>query len=131
MSRPALSSAARRLSRSRTIVSISSPASSTSTPSPSFSASRSICHSSYRTSTPTSTIATPRQNIRSQSTVYRAPRSCLYATPPRSSFSTSARLRAAQVTQNPRTGEDGETLMVGISERAANVGSTFLSFRVI
>ncbi|KAL4948958.1 hypothetical protein BDW69DRAFT_84721 [Aspergillus filifer] len=125
MSRPALSSAARQLSRPRSVVPVSKIASPASTSTPSFSASRPFCHSSYRTQTPT--VATSRRTSQPQR-AHIYPRTCLYAAP-RSQFSTTARLRAAQVTQNPRTGDDGETLMVGISKRAANVGSSISLLR--
>ncbi|KAL4965575.1 uncharacterized protein BDV14DRAFT_52547 [Aspergillus stella-maris] len=125
MSRPALSSAARQLSRSRSVIPVTKIASPAANSTPSFSASRSFCHSSYRTQIPT--IATSRR-ISQYQRAPRAPRACLYAAP-RSQFSTSTRLHAAQVTQNPRTGDDGETLMVGISERAANVGSSISLLR--
>ncbi|KAL4797140.1 hypothetical protein BDV19DRAFT_64556 [Aspergillus venezuelensis] len=125
MSRPALSSAVRQLSRSRYVTPVSKIASPAANSAPSFSASRSFCHSPYRTQTPT--IATSRR-ISLPQKAHRYSRTCLYAAP-RSHFSTTARLRAAQVTQNPRTGDDGETLMVGISERAANVGSSISLLR--
>ncbi|KAL4911795.1 hypothetical protein BDW62DRAFT_207081 [Aspergillus aurantiobrunneus] len=119
MSRPFLSSAARRLSQHRparsTVSAISSPV-----PNPRLSSSASFCHSSYRTPTIPST---PKRNSQARCAEYGRPRSWFNAAQPCSAFSSSATMSAAQVTQNPRAGEDGNTLMVGISERAANVRS--------
>lgn len=125
MSRPVLSSAVRQISRPRpTRATFSALSSSVPNPTPSFSAS--FCNSSYRT--PTVPSAPRQRNSRVRCAGYRTRTSTtwLNAVQPRSAFSTSAPTSAPQVTQNPRAGEDGETLMVGISERAANVRSQTL-----
>ncbi|KAL4818882.1 hypothetical protein BDW67DRAFT_145116 [Aspergillus spinulosporus] len=113
MSRPAVSSAVRQMLRAcRALPAISSPV-SCSNPTLNFSAS--FCHASYRTSA-VSISPAPVRNIR-----LRTSKQCLSRAQPRSAFSSTTPTSAAQVTQNPRTGEDGNTLMVEISERAANV----------
>ncbi|KAL4743790.1 hypothetical protein BDV11DRAFT_60459 [Aspergillus similis] len=113
MSRPAVSSAVRQMFRARsTLPAISSPVSCSS---PTLNFSASFCHASYRTSA-VSTSPAPARNIRA-----RISKPCLSRAQPRSAFSSTTTTSAAQVTQNPRTGEDGNTLMVEISERAANV----------
>ncbi|KAL4875761.1 hypothetical protein BJY04DRAFT_201286 [Aspergillus karnatakaensis] len=114
MSRPAFSSAVRQLSRPRS--SHTSPL-----PAPSFSAS--FCHASYRAPV---VASTPKQTPRVRDSIRTVPWSCLKATQHRSPFSSSATKPAAQVTQNPRSGEDGNTLMVDISARAAKVRWTEL-----
>ncbi|KAL4981719.1 hypothetical protein BDW68DRAFT_171996 [Aspergillus falconensis] len=113
MSRPALSSAVRRISRAHP----AHPAfiSPVSCPSPTLSFSASFCNASYRTPA-VSIFSAPVRNTR-----FRLSRSYLNRAQPHSAFSSTATTSAAQVTQNPRTGEDGNALMVEISERAANV----------
>ncbi|KAL4979875.1 hypothetical protein BDW66DRAFT_83481 [Aspergillus desertorum] len=112
MSRPALSSAVRRISRAhRAVPAISSPI---SCPSPTLNFSASFDHASYRTSAVLISVA-PAWNTRP-----RVPKSYFNRAQPRSAFSSRATRSASQVTQNPRTGEDGNILMVEISERAAN-----------
>ncbi|KAL4783392.1 hypothetical protein BJX76DRAFT_330030 [Aspergillus varians] len=121
MSRSILSSVARRISRPHpacaTASVISSPAPS---PKPTLSFSASFCHSSYRTPAISSA---PKRDPRVRCGGYRSPQIWINAAQPRSAFSSSATTSAAQVTQNPRADEDGNTLMVQISERAANVRS--------
>ncbi|KAL4998006.1 hypothetical protein BDV10DRAFT_77884 [Aspergillus recurvatus] len=113
MPRSELSSAVRRIFRVRPALrAISSPI---SCPSPTLGFSASFCHASYRTLAVSTSLA-PTRNTPS-----RIPKSCLNRAPLSSAFSSTATTFAAQVTQNPRTGEDGNTLMVEISERAANV----------
>ncbi|KAL4871883.1 hypothetical protein BDV12DRAFT_163289 [Aspergillus spectabilis] len=114
MSRLVLSSAARRISRPRPRATV--PAISSSVPTLSFSAS--FCHSSYRTP---AILPAPKRSPRVRSTFDSAPQFCLRSTQQRSPFSSSAATPAAQVTQNPKVGEDGNTLMVEISARAAKV----------
>ncbi|KAL2834354.1 hypothetical protein BDW59DRAFT_46680 [Aspergillus cavernicola] len=117
MSHPIISSAVRQLSRPcsarATFSAISSPL-----PTPSFSAP--FCHSSQRTVTISSA---PKRAPRARSTVQRYPQSYLN-TAQCSAFSSAAAKSAAQITQNPRVGEDGNNLMIGISERAASVRPT-------
>lgn len=58
-------------------------------------------------------------------------RGCLYRSPVRqsvASFSSSPTRLATKVTQNPRTGDDGEALMISISPRAVTVRVQWLSF---
>ncbi|KAL5343974.1 hypothetical protein BJX70DRAFT_5997 [Aspergillus crustosus] len=130
MSRPSLTSAVRRISRPRPRATVSGL-----TPSaPTLSSSASLCHSSYRTS---ASPATLNQSSRARSNLYRVPRTCLITTQKCSPFSSSATRPAAQVTQNPRVDEEGKTLMMDISARAAKVRFTCLSnpcarlFRVV
>ncbi|RDW90727.1 HesB/IscA family protein [Aspergillus mulundensis] len=118
MSRPALSTATRRISRARPAHSaISSPVSCPSR-TPGFSAS--FCHASYRTPAASIATSTSISPVSARITRPRTPKWHLNRAEPRSAFSSTALTSAAQVTQNPRTGEDGNTLMVQISERAAN-----------
>ncbi|BCS18162.1 HesB/IscA family protein [Aspergillus puulaauensis] len=119
MSRPVLSSAVRQISRPRPArATFSARSSPVPNPTPSFSAS--FCHSSYGTPTVPSAARQRNSRVRCAGDRTRASKTWLTAAQPRSAFSTSAPNSAPQVTQNPRAGEDGETLMVGISERAAN-----------
>ncbi|KAL2856621.1 hypothetical protein BJY01DRAFT_203155 [Aspergillus pseudoustus] len=118
MSHPILSPAVRRLSRPR---SARAALSAFSFPAPTLSFSAPFCHSSYRTAIAQTT--SKRSAAASPSTYSRFPRLSLTSVQPRSPFSSSTARPAAQVTQNPRTDDDGNTLMIGISERAANVGS--------
>jgi hypothetical protein len=58
-------------------------------------------------------------------------RGCLYRSSVRqsvASFSTSPTRLATKVTQNPRTGDDGEALMISISPRAVTVRVQWFSF---
>lgn len=72
-------------------------------------------------------ISTHRQSTRlnPNTSLYKfvAPRSVnRFSLPqPVATFSTSPVRPAAKVVQNPRTGDDGETLMIGISPRAVEV----------
>ncbi|KAI9368823.1 hypothetical protein BJX61DRAFT_194937 [Aspergillus egyptiacus] len=111
MSRPFLSSAARRFSRPCPARATSPVPSSLSAPS---------SHASRRT---LAIQTTPKRTSRVRSIFPQYQPSCLNTAEPRSPFSSSAANRAARVTQNPRTGEDGNTLMIDISPRAANVRS--------
>ncbi|CBF70495.1 HesB/IscA family protein [Aspergillus nidulans FGSC A4] len=110
MSRPAVSSAARQMLWARRAVP-ATPHVSCSSPTLNFA---SFCHASYRTLA-ISTSPAPARNIRP-----RISKQFLSRTQPRSAFSSTTATSAAQVTQNPRTDDDGNTLMVEISERAAN-----------
>ncbi|KAL3435912.1 hypothetical protein BDV09DRAFT_166447 [Aspergillus tetrazonus] len=112
MSRPAVSSAVRQMLRARRALPAIPSSVSCSRSTLNFA---SFCHASYRTLA-VSTSPAPARNIRP-----RISKQCLSRTQPRSAFSSTTATSAAQVTQNPRTDEDGNTLMVEISERAANV----------
>ncbi|KAL4749749.1 hypothetical protein BDW72DRAFT_177536 [Aspergillus terricola var. indicus] len=113
MSRSAMSLAVHQMFRARrALPALSSPVSCSS---PTLNFAASFCHASYRTSA-VSTSPAPARNIRP-----RISKPHLSRAQPRSAFSSTTITPAAQVTQNPRTGEDGSTLMVEISERAANV----------
>ncbi|KAL4888974.1 hypothetical protein BDV59DRAFT_205691 [Aspergillus ambiguus] len=112
MSHPMLSSAVRRLSRPRTPRS-SFPASKPSRPSSaSFCAAtahRQACGPSFvSTMTPTSRRAPSWASV----SPFAVPRH-------HRAFSSSPTSQATKVLQNPRTGDDGNTLMVEISPRAA------------
>lgn len=111
MSRPAVSSAVRQMLRARRALPAIPSSVSCSRSTLNFA---SFCHASYRTLA-VSTSPAPARNIRP-----RISKQCLSRTQPRSAFSSTTATSAAQVTQNPRTDEDGNTLMVEISERAAN-----------
>ncbi|KAJ0421749.1 hypothetical protein BJY00DRAFT_281662 [Aspergillus carlsbadensis] len=121
MPHPVLLSAV-RLSRPRAARAAVSTASS---PALALSFSAQFSHYSYRTAITRSTLK--RSTEIRPSTWSRAPRSSLTFGQTRSPFSSSAASPAAQVTQNPRTNDDGNTLMIGISERAANVRSVLSS----
>ncbi|EAA57816.1 hypothetical protein AN5953.2 [Aspergillus nidulans FGSC A4] len=119
MSRPAVSSAARQMLWARRAVP-ATPHVSCSSPTLNFA---SFCHASYRTLA-ISTSPAPARNIRP-----RISKQFLSRTQPRSAFSSTTATSAAQVTQNPRTDDDGNTLMVEISERAANC--CWVSWRIL
>ncbi|GKZ16602.1 hypothetical protein AbraIFM66951_000163 [Aspergillus brasiliensis] len=116
MSRPILSTAARRLSRShspRTAVSALSPA---TLPTLSFSAS--FCDTVSQRSTLRPRFLCPRASSSSSTpssrSVFR-----FDAFGQRSSFSTSSVRAATKVLQNPRVDEEGKELLISISPRAA------------
>jgi hypothetical protein len=120
MSHPVLYSAV-RLSRPQA-ARASVPAASS--PALAFNFSAPFSHTSYRTAI---THATSKRSTEIRpSKLSRVPRLRSTFIQPRSPFS-SASSPAAQVTQNPRTDDDGNTLMIGISERAANVRSVLNS----
>ncbi|KAA8650552.1 HesB/IscA family protein [Aspergillus tanneri] len=109
MSCPILSSTARRLSRPRRTV-ISAFSSSR----PVTSLSSSFCDSLlFPARLQSKTTQTPRDTLASSSA------SLFCAPSQRRVFSSSPIRRATKTTLNPRTGEDGNTLMVNISPRAA------------
>lgn len=114
MSRPILSTAARRLSRShspRTAVSALSPA---TLPTLSFSAS--FCDTVSQRSTLRPRFLCPRASTSSPRSVFR-----FDAFGQRSSFSTTSIRSATKVLQNPRVDEEGKDLLISISPRAAEV----------
>ncbi|KAL3474850.1 hypothetical protein BJX99DRAFT_230790 [Aspergillus californicus] len=113
MSHPIINIAVRRLSRPQatraTISAVSFPG-----PTASLSASA----SSRRTFALSSA---PKRTLRIHDSLLQCSRAYLNPRQPRSNFSSSAANPAPQVTQNPKVDDDGNTLMIGISERAANV----------
>ncbi|KAL3467046.1 hypothetical protein BJX64DRAFT_248755 [Aspergillus heterothallicus] len=116
MSHPALSLNVRRLSKPR---SVRAAVTAVSSPAQTLGFSAPFCYSAYRTAIAHS-VSRRGSNSRPNTSSIASP-SCFKFVQPRSAFSSSAVRAAAQVTQNPRTDDDGNTLMIGISERAANV----------
>ncbi|PYI05867.1 hypothetical protein BO78DRAFT_370107 [Aspergillus sclerotiicarbonarius CBS 121057] len=107
MSRPILSTAARRLSRSH------SPRAAVSAFSPALSFSASFCDSVSQRSTLRPSFLCPRASS-SQRSVFR-----FDAFGHRAAFSSSTIRSDAKVLQNPRVDEDGKELLISISSRAA------------
>ncbi|PTU19320.1 hypothetical protein P175DRAFT_0297958 [Aspergillus ochraceoroseus IBT 24754] len=119
MSRLLLSSAVRRLSRPHPAYATVSTISS-SVPSLSFSAS--FSHSSHRLQISPSSV--PGNSPRVRDTPSRRSRIHLGTRQQCATFSSSTLRPAVQVTQNPRVDDEGNPLMISISERAAEVRST-------